>query len=82
MFSNQLGLLRFTASCLEVVETIRGLLALIFENSGTVTGPRRAENSKHNRELQARELNFNSQKKYCNKSSNKHFLSTEKITRQ
>lgn len=64
------------------METIWGLLAFIFENSGTVTSPRRAENSKHSRELQARQLNFNSQKKYCNKSSNKHFLSIRKIKRQ
>lgn len=82
MLSNQLGLLRFTARYLEMLETIWGLLALIFENSGTVTSPRRAENSKHRGELQARQLNFNSQKKHCNKSSNKHFLSTKKITRQ
>lgn len=63
MFANQLGLQRFTARYLEVLEAISGLLALIIENSGTAVGPRRMENSKHSRELQARQFSFHSQKK-------------------
>lgn len=56
MFANQLRLQRFTARCSEVVEAISGLLALITESSGSAVGPRRTENSKHSRELQASQL--------------------------
>lgn len=83
MFANQLRLQRFAARCSEVVEAISGLLVLIIESSGSAVGPRRTENSKHSRELQASQLaSIPRKKKYWSKSSNKCFASTWKGTRQ